>query len=493
MPPKKLTKFLGITVLDERLTGVEDTGINVLIGGPGTGKSVACLQFLAEGLRKGERVALVSPVRPNDVLELARSVGINLASHLESGRCKLLGFQSGFRERFRRAVDPGEAFDELIELLQRDGRLDRVALDSCGSLVGSRESVLGGELVVEMLRKLEVASLVTLGAEDPGALGSAFDAVLQAASVVLHARLTPEGRREFQVRKAPRAPAGAGPIGFDIEEGAGIVPPKSARHRRASDVSPEVMRRVLLVDLAKSLARELRVWLQESFDFHYTQDPVDAFPKLTGTDFGLVVVHVDRYSVTRGLHVMSQLRRVASRPPILVLCPYNVRASDRAWALKAGADDFVSGGVNPEELTWRITALMRRGRAPGPPTAEDEATPRQPDEVGARPEELRQLVRSQLQNPGGSIFSLVLLRPAPGGSADSLVSHVASRMRRNTGDRLSVRGDHVEVYLHGAMADHAQRFLKRIKIDPWNAIGSEVYTAPTDRAELLEVIDSQHV
>ena len=43
------SEAFGIGVLDERLSGPVRGGLHAVIGGPGTGKTVAALQFLREG------------------------------------------------------------------------------------------------------------------------------------------------------------------------------------------------------------------------------------------------------------------------------------------------------------------------------------------------------------------------------------------------------------------------------------------------------------
>ena len=72
---------------------------------------------------------------------------------------------------------------------------------------------------------------------------------------------------------------------------------------------------------------------------------------------------------------------------------------------------------------------------------------------------------------------------------DELADHVTDRMRQRTGDLMSVSGDRVEVLLDGAMAKHAERFLSRVRTDDWKKVAAVVYTAPTDREELLRIVE----
>ncbi len=442
-----------------------------------------------EGIRQGGRVALLTQARPEDVIEVAHSIGVSLNGHLSSGDWAIIGYQSGFRDRYRRIIEPSEVFEELRRFLEEEAPPDRLAIDTCGPLISSRDSGSEAELLVELLGQLGSTTLLTFAGESTGELGSGFDFISQRAALILQMELRSSGRREMIVRKTLRPVDSSGPITFDIRDGRGIVQPEAVPKKRSSDLAPEVRRRVLLLDVPGDLAEELRLWLSESFDLVYTKDPVDAFPELAQRDFGVVAVHIDRRTVARGLHVMHQLRRAARRPPILLFSPVDVRASDRAQGLRSGADDFVSGGINPEELASRIEALLRRGRSD---VGQEEGTPPKlqvaqgPGALEA--DDVRDLVRAQLKAPGAPIFSLVIFRPEKGRGLHALANHVADRMRHQTGDRVSVFDHQVEVYLHGALASHAERFLQRVRQEPFKEVATEVYTAPTDRQRLREVI-----
>jgi KaiC/GvpD/RAD55 family RecA-like ATPase len=477
----------GISVLDEGLGGPMPGGMHALIGGPGTGKTVAALQFMMEGIREGGRVAMLIQARPEDVIDLARAMGMNPDAHLRSGSWVMLGYQSGFRDRYRRMIEPEDAFGELRTFLEEGEAPNRLVIDTCGPLVESRESGQAAELLIELLSELQSTSLLTFAAESPGDLDDGFDFISQRAALILHLAMRETGRREMVVRKTLGPLESTGPITFDIREGHGIVPPVAVERKRRSDLTPEVLRRVLLLDIPGDMPEELRLWLSEAFDLVYTKDPVEAFPELAQREFGVVAVHIDRRTVSRGLHVMHQMRRAARRPPILLFSPVDVRASDRAQALRAGADDFVSGGIHPDELASRIAALLRRGR----PEMDDEEVEKNGAAKPVVPEkaEVRDIVREQLKTPGAGIFSMVVFRPKGGRGLHALANHVADQMRQETGDRVSVFDHQVHVYLHGALASQAQRFLQRVKKEPFTDVATDVYTAPIDRQRLIEVIE----
>jgi KaiC/GvpD/RAD55 family RecA-like ATPase/DNA-binding response OmpR family regulator len=481
---------LGVKVLDERLNGYWPGGLIALVGGPGTGKTVTALHFLDEGVRQGGRVAHLTQARPEDMVKQANSIGIDLDAHLKSGDWLMLGYQPGFRQRYRRTIDPAEVFSELEGLVGGGSRPDRIVFDTCAPLVEGREVANSAELLVDLLGSLGSTCLLTFSAEQLAELDSGFDVISQRASLVLHLTLNSSGRRQFIIRKTAGPADLAGPIGFDIRDRLGIVPFNGARRERAKESRANVRRRVLLLDIPGELPEELRLWFESSFELFRTSDPVDAFPELARREFGLVVLNVDRRSVNRALHVMHQLRRAAWRPPILVLCGYDLRASDRARALRFGADDFISGGLNPEELASRIESLLRRGRPAAAAGADVEDLPGKvstPDEAPVA--SVMDTVRARLQMEKPPIFSLVLLRHSSGRRLNTLAKHVSEKMRRSSEDRMTVGPGRVEVYLDGALARHAEIFLNRVRTEDWKKVAAVVYTSPTDREELLKLLE----
>src|SRR6478672_6418019 len=101
----------GIDLLDERLGGLQSGRTYVLTGAPGTGKTVACLEFLFAGISEGEKVAMLTVDDPSDFL------GIDLDDALRREQLVLLRYQLDFARRFSRAISPELAFEEFRRLL----------------------------------------------------------------------------------------------------------------------------------------------------------------------------------------------------------------------------------------------------------------------------------------------------------------------------------------------------------------------------------------
>src|SRR5207249_48318 len=82
----------GIAGLDKMLGGGTMEGSALLIGGPsGSGKSTIAIQFLAEGVKRGEPgVLAIFEETPEKYLEQAKSVGIDLEKMSQQGQIRLL-------------------------------------------------------------------------------------------------------------------------------------------------------------------------------------------------------------------------------------------------------------------------------------------------------------------------------------------------------------------------------------------------------------------
>ncbi|HVH91786.1 MAG TPA: ATPase domain-containing protein, partial [Candidatus Acidoferrum sp.] len=82
----------GIPGLDPLLEGGFPQGRSILVTGePGTGKTIFSLQFLIEGLARGEKgIYVAADEGPMDILEQAASLGWDLEKHIEMKEIAIL-------------------------------------------------------------------------------------------------------------------------------------------------------------------------------------------------------------------------------------------------------------------------------------------------------------------------------------------------------------------------------------------------------------------
>jgi two-component system, OmpR family, response regulator len=120
--------------------------------------------------------------------------------------------------------------------------------------------------------------------------------------------------------------------------------------------------RVLVVEddplLADGLTATLR---REGYVADYVGTAEEAESALKVSDVDLIILDIG----LPGMDGFSWLRRLRSRggeQAVLVLTARDALA-DRVHGLKLGADDYLSKPFAPEELSARVSALARRGRA----------------------------------------------------------------------------------------------------------------------------------
>ena len=82
----------GVPDLDTIMGGGIPEGDSLLVAGPsGAGKTVLGIQFIAEGLERGEpSIVAMFEERPNEFMQRAASFGFDLGKHLKDGSLKLI-------------------------------------------------------------------------------------------------------------------------------------------------------------------------------------------------------------------------------------------------------------------------------------------------------------------------------------------------------------------------------------------------------------------
>ena len=212
----------GIAPLDAQLGGVSAGRLHLLMGGPGTGKSTACLQFLLAGLRRGEPAALVTLDGLSDLASHARSTGLNVESALRTGRLSLLRFRAEFTRLLDCAGTPDPVTDDLRRLIG-DVRHGRLVIDPLtpfladGSASGSALSALA-----EWIEELGVTAFVTYPRDVSNGCDARLDPIVQRAATIVH--LARGGGRTHQMHVVQSRTGGApGVVRYRLMPGLGLV------------------------------------------------------------------------------------------------------------------------------------------------------------------------------------------------------------------------------------------------------------------------------
>ena len=160
----------GVPELDALIEGGLRQGKSYLVvGDPGTGKSVLSLQYLVRGLMDKEKGLYVAiDEKPADVIEQAASLGWDLAPFIESKEFLILDASAYFVARAgdtSKSVDVQRVATDLNTYITRMGAA-RVVIDPVGPLVGSRNPDQARQLIYALQANTNTTHLLTTYSSD---------------------------------------------------------------------------------------------------------------------------------------------------------------------------------------------------------------------------------------------------------------------------------------------------------------------------------------
>lgn len=126
--------------------------------------------------------------------------------------------------------------------------------------------------------------------------------------------------------------------------------------------------RLLLVDDDEAIRSNLAPFLERAgFDVEVAVDGEDALVRVAGSPPDVIVLDVMMPRLD-GREVLRRLRGQQNFVPVVLLTQVG-ESVERAAALEEGADDYLNKPFDPQELTARIRAILRRSIAGTPPLA----------------------------------------------------------------------------------------------------------------------------
>ncbi len=216
----------GITEIDGLIEGgLREGKTYLVVGQPGTGKSVLSLQFLVRGLMEKEKCLYVAiDEKPADVIEQAASLGWDLAPFIESKEFLILDASAYFGAR---SGDPGKGVDvqrvaaDLNIYIGRMGAL-RVVIDPVGPLLVARNPDQARQLIYALQANPSTTNLLTTYSTDKQRRG--VEEYLVSGTIVLEMELV-EGRyqRKLTIEKMRGTKLEPAQYPFNIVANRGIV------------------------------------------------------------------------------------------------------------------------------------------------------------------------------------------------------------------------------------------------------------------------------
>lgn len=152
----------GVTELDVVIDGGFRSGKTyLLLGEPGTGKTIFGLQFLFRGLLDNEKTIYV-PINENpaDIVEQAASLGWNLLPYIENKQCLLLRPSAYFSGDRLKKSDIEKIIQDLNRHIQDTGAT-RVVIDPVAHLLSVGDSNARGDDQARLLFNLLESNVET--------------------------------------------------------------------------------------------------------------------------------------------------------------------------------------------------------------------------------------------------------------------------------------------------------------------------------------------
>lgn len=189
----------GIVPIDELCEGFRPRSTYVITGGAGAGKTTYALQFLDQGLRSGEAVAMLTHASRDDLFDRAEELGIELRPALREDRAVILRYRSDFALRLARAGTAARVLDELRRLVN-EYRPRRIVLDTFAPLLDDgSSSAIAATTLVELLERTEATVLLTYSDDLAARYDRRLEPLVQSAAGVFSLTRDSAGMRWVEV------------------------------------------------------------------------------------------------------------------------------------------------------------------------------------------------------------------------------------------------------------------------------------------------------
>lgn len=222
----------GISRLDRALHGGYLRGRTyVVTGDAGTGKTIACLQFLLSNLKAGEKAVYVTvDERPGEILESAASFGWDLQPHIQDKSLVILDASPYFggRSGSEKGVDPQKIVADLGNYARRMSAT-LLIIDPITPLIQPNDSAASSQdqarsLVQLLQSQLNTINLFTAHRAKGDGSESGIEQFLASGVLVLkNAAIDGRFERTLTIKKMRGTPVEAAEQPFEIIPNEGIV------------------------------------------------------------------------------------------------------------------------------------------------------------------------------------------------------------------------------------------------------------------------------
>ena len=507
----------GIAPFDERLGGLAPERIHLVTGGLGTGKTAACLHFIAAALQEGERAVMLTGDRGSDLKGLAEYLGIDLDTPLRDGRLQLMRYRPEFAARFAQSASPERVLSDLKKMIGTDAPA-RIAIDPLDPFLGEGGPVTAGALaLVNFLEEVGATALLTHNADPADNLDRRLDPIVARSVAIVrlergHGNVHYLGVVRARVPDVPTAP-----LAFQIRRGAGIEryqaprPAQSPTPAESREISTATSssRKLLVLHTSKRASDEIVALIRRDYEAVVRRAPAAGGAlDLAATGIDGIVIAVSHDSVDTAISLIDRLNEQPDVVPIVLAARFNLRSIDRARALRAGADEILATDMSPSEFLQRLAGAVSRGHSGRVKPSYSDTVILQPESGGTHTplarDDFAAALASHVSQDNPTQYTVVTLTPtaahngaSPFESLDRLADLVMRSTRVRSGDLTAVIENRVAVYLHGARKDHASAFVERLRAQ-WTpqqrgSLKVESFPYPSGEPRLRSIISPHDV
>jgi CheY-like chemotaxis protein len=218
----------GIGPIDDQAGGLCRGRVYLGQGGVGGGKGVLAVQFLHRALERGEGAVLVTTDRVDTVLYVGNSVGLDLQTHIRSGKLIVVGLAERFEYALETRNDVIALAAEVAAYAAECGAT-RIVINSILTMLCSAPRLaLSAALATDLVAGLERSGAVTLLlADDPVTpeeeLATAYLKRTAAGSIVLSRETRGRGSGVLKLELSHGVAADDAGRAFRITYGTGLV------------------------------------------------------------------------------------------------------------------------------------------------------------------------------------------------------------------------------------------------------------------------------
>ena len=444
----------GIVLIDELCGGLRPRSSYLLTGGAGAGKTTCALQFVGQGLDRGEVALMLTHASRAELLSRATALGIALTDALRAERVVALRYRPDFVRRVAQAGTTERVLDEIRGLITKY-RPRRLVVDTFGPFLDDASpSPLAASAFVELIERSQATALLTYADDLAERYDRRLEPIVQHAAGVFRLAHDAGGRRRMHV--------------VSLREGSAPLA-NAARSLTGEDAAPneslvDAPAPLVLVRIVEPGSEDLLAALRLQHDVAESDGRgTDALP-----DDAALVLETDHTALdrTRAL-VRANAER---RRPIVVVSRFNLRSIDRARLLRDGADEVLASDMGVPELLQRLATALRRGHLARPPVAvhEDESLTQRSIALAGElldRDRFAAALQTRSAHDDAVPFTVLRLTTPERSAADhrAIGSLVLAAMRVATGDLAALVDDAIVVYLHGAARRDAAPFLERVR------------------------------